>query len=157
MTREETIKLLSILKAAYPNSYKGMTKEEASGTIAVWSMQFADIPANVMLIAVNKLISTSPFPPSISEVRSKLRDLYYEATNMLREHEYATEGFKITDDPNEEPAFFGNPLDDRTLAVVKNIIRVTSTLRNNNKNETSLSDMLTQGSGRYYLETSGGE
>ena len=158
MTREETIKLLSILKAAYPNSYKGMTKEEASGTIAVWSMQFADIPANIMLIAVNKLISTSPFPPAISEVREKLRGLYYEATNMLSEHEYATKGFKICDnDPDEEPTFFGNPLDDRTLAVVKDIIRVTSTLRGNNRNETRLSDMLTQGSGRYYLETNGGE
>lgn len=155
MTREETIKLLSILKAAYPNSYKGMTKDEASGTISVWAMQFADIPANIMLIAVNKLISTSPFPPAISEVREKLRGLYYEAKSMLDEHEYATNGFKITDDPDEEPAVFGNPLDDRTLAVVKEIIRVTSALRYNNKNETSLSDMLTQSSGRYYLETSG--
>ena len=33
MTREETVKILAILKAAYPNSYKGMTKEEANATI----------------------------------------------------------------------------------------------------------------------------
>ena len=41
MTREETIKVLAILKAAYPNAYKGMTREEAQGTVSVWAMQFA--------------------------------------------------------------------------------------------------------------------
>lgn len=157
MTREETIKLLSVLKAAYPNSYKGMTKDEANGAISVWAMQFSNIPADIVFIAVNKIISSSPFPPAISEVREKLRGLYYEAKSMLDEHEYATKGFKITDDPDEEPAIFGNPLDDRTLAIVKEIIKVTSPLRYNNKNETSLSDMLTQCSGSLLIENKKGE
>lgn len=71
MTRDETIKMLAILKAAYPNSYKGMTKDEANGMIAVWTMQFADMPADIVLMALNKLISTSQFPPAISEVKRK--------------------------------------------------------------------------------------
>ena len=37
MTRDETTKVLALLKAAYPNSYKGMTKEEAMGTISIWN------------------------------------------------------------------------------------------------------------------------
>lgn len=86
MTRDETIKLLAILKAAYPNSYRGMTKEEANGTVGVWSAQFADIPANVVMIAVNKLISTNTFPPSISEVKERIRGLYWEAWGMLNQH-----------------------------------------------------------------------
>lgn len=84
MTREETIKILAILKAAYPNSYKNMTKDEASGTVAVWAMQFATIPAEVVMFAIHKLISTSPFPPAISEVKSKISGLYWESWEALR-------------------------------------------------------------------------
>lgn len=84
MTREEAIKVLAILKAAYPNSYRNMTKDEASGTVAVWSMQFANIPADVVMIAINKLISTSPFPPAISEVKKKIGGLYWESWEMLK-------------------------------------------------------------------------
>ena len=91
MTREDTIKILAILKAAYPNSYKNMTKEEANGTVTIWAMQFATIPADVVMFAINKLISTSPFPPAICEVKSKISGLYWEAWDALRmNQEYKT-------------------------------------------------------------------
>lgn len=83
MTREETVQVLSLLKAAFPNSYKGMTRQEANGVISVWSTQFANIPVQIVLIAINKLISISTFPPSIAEVKNKLKNLYYEATSEL--------------------------------------------------------------------------
>lgn len=88
MTREETIKVLAILKAAYPNSYKNMTKDEANGTVAIWSMQFSTIPVEVVMIAINKLISTSPFPPAICEVKEKIRGLYWEVWEKLKENEH---------------------------------------------------------------------
>lgn len=84
MTREETIKVLAILKAAYPNSYKNMSKEEASGTVAIWTMQFAEIPVELVMIAVNKLISTSPFPPAICEVKKKFGGMYWEVWQLLQ-------------------------------------------------------------------------
>lgn len=83
MTREETIKILAILKAAYPNSYKNMTKEEANGTIGVWSVQFAKYPAQLVMAAVNKIISTSTFPPSIAEVKEKISGMYWEIWEIL--------------------------------------------------------------------------
>lgn len=83
MTREETVKILSILKAAYPNSYKGMTREEGNGVISVWASQFAHIPAEIVVIAINKLISTSTFPPAIAEVKEKIKSLYWEAQAEL--------------------------------------------------------------------------
>lgn len=83
MTREETIKVLAILKAAYPNSYKNMSKEEANATATVWAVQFADIPADLVMIAVNKIISISPFPPAISEVKEKIKGLYWEVWDIL--------------------------------------------------------------------------
>jgi len=36
MTKKEAATILAILKAAYPNSYKGMTQEEAMGTVSVF-------------------------------------------------------------------------------------------------------------------------
>lgn len=85
MTREETIKILAILKAAYPNSYRNMSKEEANGTVTIWTMQFAQFPADVVMLAINKLISSSPFPPAICEVKDKIRGMYWEVWGILAE------------------------------------------------------------------------
>ena len=83
MTKEETVQVLSLLKAAYPNSYKGMTKQEANGVISVWATQFVSTPAEVVIIAINKLIATNSFPPSISEVKNKMSDIYWECVGTL--------------------------------------------------------------------------
>lgn len=83
MTKDETLRVLAILKAAYPASYSGMTKREATGTVAVWFTQFADVPVDIVLMAVQKLISTSKFPPAISEVKSKIGSLHWEAYEKL--------------------------------------------------------------------------
>lgn len=130
MTRQEAIKILSILKAAYPNAYKGMTKEEANGTISIWATQFSNIPLSVVSIAVNKLISTNIFPPSISEVKEKIRSLYWEAWNMLNAHETAiNEGI-------------GSKLDERSLATVKEILKVCEPMRTRINIEPSLESLI---------------
>lgn len=142
MTKEEAIKILSILKAAYPNSYKGMTKEEAMGTVSVWAAQFTEVPYFIVAIAVNKLIGTNVFPPAISEVKSKIRSLYFEAQNMLDDHRRATKGFKITNDPEAQPFYVGNPLDERTLELVTKIVEVCGKNAYSPSVEPKLKDML---------------
>ena len=83
MTREETIEMMAILKAAYPNSYNGMTKQEALGVVSVWHLHFEDVPADVVFMAMQKAISASKFPPSINEVKLKLQDVYWDAFEAL--------------------------------------------------------------------------
>lgn len=83
MTRDETTKILAVLKAAYPNSYRNMTKQEALGTVAVWHVQFADVPADIVMMAVQKCISTSTFTPSISEVKKKISSICWEAYELI--------------------------------------------------------------------------
>lgn len=83
MTKKEALKVLAILKAAYPNSYNGMDEREAAGTVTVWAMQFSDISVEVVLLAVQKLISTNKFPPTISEVKNKLSELAWESYEAL--------------------------------------------------------------------------
>lgn len=132
MTQTEAKQVLAILKAAYPNSYRGMTKEEAIGTVNVWATQFINMPASVVMIAVNKLISTNIYPPSISEVKEKIRSLYFEAWGMLREHEQAL-------DPEWG---LGEELDEKTLATVKEIIRICEPMRTQRKIEPTLGELL---------------
>lgn len=86
MTKKEALQILAILKAAYPSSYNGMTKEEATGTVSVWCMQFADLPAEVVMMAIQKLISTCKFPPSIAEVKGKIQSIHWEAYEALTDH-----------------------------------------------------------------------
>ena len=83
MTKEETIELMAILKAAYPNSYNGMTKQEAIGVVAVWHLHFAEVPADIVFMALQKAISASKFPPSINEVKTKLESVYWEACEAM--------------------------------------------------------------------------
>lgn len=83
MTREETIKVLSILKVAYPNAYRGMTKQEGLAVVALWSMQFADTPSEVVTMALHKLISKNTFAPTIAEIKEKIKSMYYEISEML--------------------------------------------------------------------------
>lgn len=129
MTRDETIKVLAILKAAYPNSYKAMTKEEAKGMIAVWTMQFADMPADIVLMAVNKLISTNQFPPAISEVKKKISSLHWEAYDLI----------SATKDelPKEE------------LAKYQRIYDITKKMKINTHIEPTLTEMMNGGTQKY--------
>lgn len=139
MTQKEATQILAILKAAYPNSYKGMTKEEAIGTVNVWATQFINMPASVVMIAVNKLISTNTFPPSIGEVKEKIRGLYWEAWHALDNHRRATEGYTLK---SGEVIKLGEPLDDRTVAQLQEIVRVVEPMRTMQRIEPSLTDLL---------------
>lgn len=140
MTKEEAIKVLSILKAAYPASYKGMSKEEATGTINVWATQFYNMPFVVVMIAVNKLISTNPFPPSINEVKQKIRSLYYEA---LGELPYKDGGLYANNDKQLLP---------EKIHILKEIIKACEPMRITEKIEPTLGELM--GSYQQYL-TSG--
>lgn len=125
MTREEAIKILAILKAAYPNSYRGMTKEEAHGTVAVWAAQFAKMPASVVMIAVNKIISKNTFPPSINEVKDEIRGLYWETWQALDFHQRGLE-----------------PLDDKTVAALEEIMEIVEPMQSRSTNAPTLCELL---------------
>ena len=91
MTKEEALKLMAILKAAYPNSYNGMTKQEALGVVTVWALQFAGVPADVVFMALQKAISANRFPPSVNEVKQKLNAVHWEAYEALNDNPFLTE------------------------------------------------------------------
>lgn len=79
MNKDETTKILAIIKAAYPNSFKNMTATDARATVNVWQTAFIEIPADIVLIAVYKTISVSEFPPTVAAIRNKFRSIYIES------------------------------------------------------------------------------
>ena len=125
MTKTETAQILAILKAAYPNSYKNLTTEDATATVNVWAAQFAKMPVGVVMIAVNKLISTNVFPPTITEVKERIRGLYWEAWEMIDQH---SRGFR--------------KLDEKTLATTKEILKVVEPMRTIERVEPTMYELL---------------
>ncbi len=74
MTREETLAIMSVLKAAYPSFYKDMKRDEAEGIVELWASMFADEPAIVVANAVKAHIATDKkgFPPHIGAIKEAI-------------------------------------------------------------------------------------
>ena len=93
MTHDETIDLLSVLKAAYPNFYRDMTRKDADHVISLWSEMFKDEPAALVALAVKQHIATDRkgFPPHIGAIKDAIVKIQQpeemteiEAWNMVR-------------------------------------------------------------------------
>lgn len=75
MTREETIKILSVLKGAYPQFYKGASKQDLEGTVSLWQSMFASDDYNLVAMAVKTIICATEreFPPNIGQIKAKMQ------------------------------------------------------------------------------------
>jgi hypothetical protein len=75
LTRDDTVKVLSILKTSYPRFYANMSRQDAENAINLWFMMFANDDVEDVKLALYKLISTFEFPPSIAELRKALAEI----------------------------------------------------------------------------------
>lgn len=77
MTREETLCIMGVLKAAYPAYYRDLSRRDAETVVGLWTEMFADDPAQMVAAAVKALIATDAkgYPPHIGAVKDKLRKL----------------------------------------------------------------------------------
>lgn len=73
MTRDETTALLGIMKTAYPTFYRNITKDEAEQTIDLWCQMFKDDNCLIVTEAVKALIYILRYPPTIADVKEKMR------------------------------------------------------------------------------------
>ena len=79
MNREESIKLLALIKVAYPTAYKDMDKETKLATVNMWQTTFSSVPYAIMEMAFNRFRMTSKFPPTVAEMAEELVNVYYQA------------------------------------------------------------------------------
>lgn len=77
MDRNDTLKILSILRGAYPAAYRGMSKQEAESIVALWMDMFAENDVVSVATAVKKLIAedTKGYQPSIGKVKSAVQEM----------------------------------------------------------------------------------
>lgn len=79
MTHNETLAIMSVLKAAYPSFYKDMKRAVAEGIVSLWAEMFKDEPAPLVAAAVKAHIANDAkgFPPHIGAIKTaivKLKD-----------------------------------------------------------------------------------
>lgn len=79
MNREESIKLLALIKVAYPTAYKDMDKETKLATVNMWQTTFPSVPYAVMEMAFNRFRKASKFPPTVADMAEELVNVHYQA------------------------------------------------------------------------------
>ena len=77
MNQTETLKIMAVLRGAYPAFYRDMSRKEAESVVALWTEMFADVDAAIVAAAVKALIVTDDkgFPPHIGAVMAKVRQI----------------------------------------------------------------------------------
>ena len=87
MDRNETVKILTVLKAAYPHSFKDLPRRDAEAMIDLWQKMFETEPYTNVNAAVSALIATRKegFTPTIGEVKERLAFAKEQASGALSE------------------------------------------------------------------------
>lgn len=77
MNREEVLMVMTVLRGAYPQFYRGITAKEAEATVSLWEDMFAEDDVAIVAAAVKALIATDDkgFPPHIGAVKAKVRQI----------------------------------------------------------------------------------
>lgn len=81
MTRDETLTVLAVIRAAYPAFYGKANKQDIDISVNLWSEMFADDPYQVVNYALKQLIAEKTgFPPCIADLKQKIREVTTAAT-----------------------------------------------------------------------------
>ena len=80
MNKQEAVKLLALIKVAYPTAYRDMDDASKKATVNMWQMSFPDVPYGIMEQAFNHFRMVSKFPPTVAEMVEELKRIHFEAT-----------------------------------------------------------------------------
>lgn len=85
MTKQETIKVLSVISAAYRREYKDMTNDEKQTTVALWHKAFEDIPFEDVMEAAQSYIMNDKagFAPLVGAINAELEKKHPKSTCAL--------------------------------------------------------------------------
>ena len=74
MTLKDITMILSVLKASYPNAFKGQTENETIIMRNLWFSQFKNVSADAMNKAIQTHINQSKYMPTVAEVKDLLNE-----------------------------------------------------------------------------------
>lgn len=79
MTAEQTTTILRMLAAAYPTQRQRMSRDDVRAMAAVYIAGLADLDADRVRAAVNRLVKASKWIPTIAEIREAAVDVAHGA------------------------------------------------------------------------------
>ena len=81
MDRQQTMIILSVLKAAYPHAFQNMSKKDGEAMLNLWASMFRVESYEEVNAAIGALISTRTvgYSPTIGEVKEQIRRLHHHA------------------------------------------------------------------------------
>lgn len=80
MNKQEAVKLLALIKVAYPTAYRDMDEASKKATVNMWASSFPDVPYPIMEQAFSHFRMVSKFPPTVAEMVQELKNIHNEAT-----------------------------------------------------------------------------
>lgn len=86
MNKQEAVKLLALIKIAYPTAYRDMDDASKKATVNMWHMSFPEVPYPIMEQAFNHFRMVSKFPPTVAEMVEELRSIYFKAVEGALVH-----------------------------------------------------------------------
>ena len=86
MNKQEAIKLLALIKVAYPTAYRDMDQASKQATVNMWAGSFPDVPYVIMEQAFNHFRMASKYPPTVAEMVDELKQIHFHATECAMLH-----------------------------------------------------------------------
>ena len=86
MNKQEAVKLLALIKVAYPTAYRDMDDASKKATVNMWHMSFHDVPYPIMEQAFSHFRMVSKFPPTEAEMVEELKGIHNQATECALIH-----------------------------------------------------------------------
>ncbi|MFA5715844.1 MAG: replicative helicase loader/inhibitor [Candidatus Paceibacterota bacterium] len=82
MEINESLTLIEILAATYPNHRQFSDSDQILKTAKIWASLLEDIPVKLAVKAVEKHCMLSKFPPSIAEIRERATEIMNPETEI---------------------------------------------------------------------------
>lgn len=101
MTRDEVKDIIRKYTKTHPSYFKGKTDEDLTDMVNEWYAAFNGVPADIMQKAVELRAKKSPYVPTVAEMQSTLKGLYYHALAMVS-------FLSATNTENDEEPFYTN-------------------------------------------------
>lgn len=75
MERSDVLKIMAVLRGAYPQFYRNIDRKEAEDTVNLWLDMFRQDDPQLVAVAVKSVIEGDEkgFPPTIGQVKAKMR------------------------------------------------------------------------------------
>ena len=83
MTLKESSLFMALIKISYPTAYRDIDEVFAKLTVEMWHSEFASIPYQVMQMALARHRRKSNFAPTIAEMTTQIRGIYWDAFGEL--------------------------------------------------------------------------